>query len=391
MKCPEVVEWMHRYVDHDLNEEESDLLFEHLRHCEDCAEKFELLNELSTQLEELPLVVPSFSLVDAILPRLEAIDRTHQEEGTTAEFISPVATVALESASNHRVQRKETSRRGRFYRVGALGTVAAAAILGLFIYQYEPQTIPNAEIKSESQDSSSTNAKMDRSNSAAESSVSDGEAADEANMDKMASQDTAATAPGSDKGLADRNNASGGSANQAPAATESPATGDKMPSANSSGKSTPAKSTAPASGADSNATKAGSSKQSEPSALQGSLAEEALNPYDLMETSVGDHDEMVSRMGIAGSGFAANATLNQWNSPNGSYTAELQDGHLYFYKTTSEVERLLVIDQSIKGNWVSGEWSGDSATFSYQTEQNGVTDTYMVDPLKESNIQVTSP
>ena len=44
MKCPEVVEWMHRYVDHDLNEEESDLLFEHLRHCEDCAEKFELLN-----------------------------------------------------------------------------------------------------------------------------------------------------------------------------------------------------------------------------------------------------------------------------------------------------------------------------------------------------------
>lgn len=33
MKCPEAVEWMHRYLDHDLNEEESFLLFEHIRNC----------------------------------------------------------------------------------------------------------------------------------------------------------------------------------------------------------------------------------------------------------------------------------------------------------------------------------------------------------------------
>ncbi|GGH28041.1 hypothetical protein GCM10008013_29830 [Paenibacillus segetis] len=382
---------MHRYVDHDLNEEESDLLFEHLRHCEDCAEKFELLNELSTQLEELPLVVPSFSLVDAILPKLEAIDRTRQEEGTTAEFISPVASVALESDTNHRVQRKETSRRGRFYRVGALGTVAAAAILGLFIYQYEPQTIPNAEITSESLDNSS-NAKVDKSDSAKQNSASNGEAADVANMDKNFSQDTA-TAPGSDKSLADSNNAADGTTNQAPASTESPATGDKMTSPNSRDNSSPSTSTAPTTGANSNTTKPGSSKQSDPSALKGSpAAEDALDPYGLMETSGGDDaNGMVSRMGIADSGFAANAALSQWNSPNGSYTVELQDGHLYFYKITSEVERLLVVDQTINGNWVTGEWSGDSATFNYQTEQNGVTSSYTVDPLKESNIQAISP
>ena len=268
--------------------------------------------------------------------------------------------------------------------------MAAAAILGLFIYQYEPQTIPNAELRSESLDNSS-NVKMDRSNSATQSSVSDGEAADEANMNKMVTSDIVA-APGSDKGLADSNNASDGNTNQAPVATESPATGENMPSANSGDNSSPATSTASASGANSNVTKPGSSKQSEPPALKGSpAAEDALNPYELMETPVGDTDKMVSRMGIAVSGFAANATPNQWNSPNGSYTAELQDGHLYFYKITSEVERLLIIDQSIKGNWVSGEWSLDSTTFSYQTEQNGVTDTYTVDPLKESNIQVTSP
>lgn len=383
MKCPEVVEWMHRYVDHDLNEEESDLLFEHLRHCEDCTEKFELLNELSTQLEELPLVVPSFSLVDAILPRLEAIDRTRQEEGTTAEFISPVATVALESESNHRVQRKETSRRGRFYRVGALGTVAAA-ILGLFIYQYEPQTIPNAEIRSESIEIPSV-AKMDKSESATQSSVSDGAVADEVNMNKMISQDKVAT-PGSDKSLSDSNNASGGSTNQTPASTESPDKGDKMTSANSSDKGSPSPAPAPPTGSNSNAVKPGSAKQNEPPALKRGSIEGELDPSNETETSTDDSDEGINRMGIA-----ANIVLDQWNSPNGAYTAELQDGHLYFYKITSEVERLLVVDQTIKGNWVSGEWSGDSVTFSYQTEQNGVTASYTVDPLKESNIQAVSP
>ena len=54
MKCPEAMEWMHRYLDHDLNEEETSLLFEHMRSCEECAETFALLRKLSAQLEDLP-------------------------------------------------------------------------------------------------------------------------------------------------------------------------------------------------------------------------------------------------------------------------------------------------------------------------------------------------
>lgn len=100
MKCAEVVEWMHRYIDHDLNDEETSLLFEHIRECSDCAEEFELLNELSAKLSELPDVTPRFSLVDRIMPQLDEIDRARLEEGSAVEDDGILGSVAASVAAS---------------------------------------------------------------------------------------------------------------------------------------------------------------------------------------------------------------------------------------------------------------------------------------------------
>ena len=137
MNCPEAVEWMHRYIDHDLNQEERFLLFEHIRTCDECAEKFELLNRLSAQLEDLPDVTPKYSLVDAILPQLEVIDQARKEEGSTIEemtLLLGTGTVPLTGDGPSRYRRlNATKRRQRIYRFGALG-LTAALFLGVFIY-----------------------------------------------------------------------------------------------------------------------------------------------------------------------------------------------------------------------------------------------------------------
>ncbi|WP_036737205.1 anti-sigma factor family protein, partial [Paenibacillus zanthoxyli] len=75
MNCAEVMEWMHRYLDHDLSRDESLEMFRHIDGCPSCAELFERLNALSSELEQLPDISPPFSLVDSIMPKLEAIDR----------------------------------------------------------------------------------------------------------------------------------------------------------------------------------------------------------------------------------------------------------------------------------------------------------------------------
>lgn len=43
MKCEEVVEWMHRYLDHDLGEAETAQMLQHVAKCPECAENFSLL------------------------------------------------------------------------------------------------------------------------------------------------------------------------------------------------------------------------------------------------------------------------------------------------------------------------------------------------------------
>ncbi|WP_410767936.1 zf-HC2 domain-containing protein [Fontibacillus sp. BL9] len=395
MKCPEAVEWMHRYIDHDLNEEESSVLFEHMQNCPDCSEKFAMLNELSAKLEDLPKVTPRFSLVDSILPQLDAIDRARREEGSAAEDVTGtmVAAESTDELSRSRSERP-VRRRSRAYRTGAFG-LAAAVILGVFIYQYEPETMPDAEIASRvAYDSNSSTA--DKSSS----SESANESAETA--DSLAEQDGGAAGSGPQEDpntpAADENLKPSGSGDNAGGENKSDSskagsggsqestTADRSgndavppkaanPAANSGNSGTPANGSAK-SDRDSNAA---APQESAPLNNEGGAeAEDSDASFKTIVPEKTPVDELAdsSMMGIAN--FLA---ANQWPSPDGKYTAELRDNHLYVYRNDAEDQTLLV-DQTLDGNWVKGEWSQDGKTFTYETEKDGTSAAHTIQPVQ---------
>lgn len=146
MKCQEVVESMHRYIDNDLNDKEKEQLFVHMKTCPSCSEKFQILKALSRDLEALPDVAPPFSLVDRIMPQLDALDRAKKEQGSTLQEMKkePELTVLPGRPSTKASKGWMKSRVGRMI----MGTAAAAVILGVAVYNYEPQQLDQAEVDS---------------------------------------------------------------------------------------------------------------------------------------------------------------------------------------------------------------------------------------------------
>ncbi|QDY83415.1 anti-sigma factor [Paenibacillus polymyxa] len=145
MKCgEEVMDWMQRYVDHELGEEETSQLMNHIATCPDCAEKFHILQTLSRELEELPAVSPAFSLVDSIMPQLDAIDRAREEQGSALQEMQPVAVDPALGTE----PRQRTRPVPWWNRVGgraAMGVAAAAVVLGIVVFNFEPKTVQDAE------------------------------------------------------------------------------------------------------------------------------------------------------------------------------------------------------------------------------------------------------
>nr|WP_275983893.1 hypothetical protein [Paenibacillus hamazuiensis] len=134
------MELMQRYLDKDLEDKEHLTLAQHVRQCSECTELFSRLKRLSSDLENLPKVTPAFSLVDAILPRLEELDRERFEaqmamseevDGQTDR--EPEAKVSWLSRLRERVS---------FKWVG--GVVAAGLAIGFFIF-HEQSPMYNAD------------------------------------------------------------------------------------------------------------------------------------------------------------------------------------------------------------------------------------------------------
>jgi len=127
MNCQEVMEQMQRQLDHDLNENEELLLHNHIHQCRDCAAMFDRLKLLSAELSSLPKVVPGYSLVDAIMPQLDQLDRLES------------AHIAKSAAESSLARRKPRDRKWPSFR--AAGSVVAAGIVaGLFIMFYNPNS-----------------------------------------------------------------------------------------------------------------------------------------------------------------------------------------------------------------------------------------------------------
>ncbi len=184
MTCQEVIDLMNRQLDGDLDERETELLMNHTRNCPDCAEMLERLSRLSSELENLPKVTPSYSLVDAIMPRLEQIEleRKQEEEQTAEASVLP---------PEQQPRRSAPSRNGKGWlsRYRLLGGIAAAGIVaGVFILSYSPSTLPTAMESS---------APLAMQHSAANAPASAGEGS---NVTKLSASD-ASNSPSEEDGL----------------------------------------------------------------------------------------------------------------------------------------------------------------------------------------------
>ncbi|SFE36510.1 Putative zinc-finger [Paenibacillus algorifonticola] len=124
MNCQEVMEYMQRELDGDLDEYEKATMTNHFKQCPDCAAMFERLKTLSAELENLPHVTPSYSLVDAIMPQLEQLS-----------FEAAGSVVEPQEAAMPK--RRKSPARGASSRLRQLtGVIAACLVAGTFIISY---------------------------------------------------------------------------------------------------------------------------------------------------------------------------------------------------------------------------------------------------------------
>jgi hypothetical protein len=127
MNCQEVIEFMQRYIDDDLNQQETSLMMDHVGQCPDCAAMLVRLQQLSSELTQLPRVVPRFSLVDAILPELDRLQAA-QSEGELSKETNPESVQVP--------TRSSRPRRHVFRKLS--GVIAAGVIAGLLLVS-QPQ------------------------------------------------------------------------------------------------------------------------------------------------------------------------------------------------------------------------------------------------------------
>ncbi|GAA0408683.1 zf-HC2 domain-containing protein [Paenibacillus motobuensis] len=394
MKCSEAVEWMHRYLDHDLNDEESAQLFEHIGNCRDCAEEFDILKRLNSKLEQLPKVMPKISLVDSILPQLDEIDRARREGGSASEVLpgmEPLVAKSAEAATSR--SRRQSPWRSRAFRAGTLG-VTAAIVLGIFIYNYQPHTVSDAEMSVQSMSSS------DKADHAAQSDRADSPAADDGGVKSYLSpEDSDPAGNAGDSVLRSTEQQGGHAGDENPNAArmgDSPV-GDSNDSRDSVSKQgsadpkAPNKVDVPASDKASSGQSNEQEKATPKSTASGNTTDSgtASDKVAKDNRSIDNHDRTTDGTEDAGGSIESNQfTIGQnimgivaadlWTSPDGGFKVEVNDGHLYLYQNNldSMNGRTLITDKPIDGVWVRGSWSEDSKSYQYEIEKDGVTSTY---------------
>ncbi|WJH32995.1 hypothetical protein N6H14_22655 [Paenibacillus sp. CC-CFT747] len=112
------MELMQRDLDQDLTIAEQRTLLKHIRQCPECAAVFERLQRISDELEQLPAVIPPFSIVDSILPRLAEADGLREQSASSDVIPVP---------AGRRIGK------GFSWKIGT-GVAAAAAVLGLVVF-----------------------------------------------------------------------------------------------------------------------------------------------------------------------------------------------------------------------------------------------------------------
>jgi hypothetical protein len=155
MTCHDRIELMQRFLDHDLSEAEERELHLHLQMCTECAELFERLQRLDSELAQLPKVTPAFSLVDAILPQLAELDRSSAALEETAAR-EPEAFAFVPPGGIPRTRRSFVSWKW------VSGAAVAAVLLGVFVLKDQDLLLMPSLGKKDAASNASATASMSR-------------------------------------------------------------------------------------------------------------------------------------------------------------------------------------------------------------------------------------
>lgn len=148
MNCAEVMELKQRSLDGELKQSEESLLTEHIRRCPACAEMAERLENIHQELVQLPKVTPPYSLVDAILPSLQQIDK---QQAATAGASASAASGSIQRQGSDAPGPRKTEQKTlapppiqKWYKKrqwrSAGAVVAAGLVFGLFMVMFKPPT-----------------------------------------------------------------------------------------------------------------------------------------------------------------------------------------------------------------------------------------------------------
>ncbi|MNI34686.1 hypothetical protein D3C73_886840 [compost metagenome] len=395
MKCTEVIEWMHRYLDHDLSPEETVEMYRHIDNCPSCAEVFDRLTMLSEQLEQLPDVKPPFSLVDSILPQLEKIDPVIQSASAEESEDNKIIPMTRKSA-----QGKAAAKNSRWTSMAArtgIGAVAAAVILLVAVLNM-PGSMPAADVENSLKQSADT-ADMARSSEAMSKMATenpDGAAADSSNQATVPAETGVQFSEQTDAGFGameatpvpDASTAAPAAGDTAPAVTDKPvSTKQSAPVTRYSEPATPAPAAGTATGSGNNSA---DTSAADTGALNsgGNAADSAAAPQE-------DQLPPEERAGVMSLLPTLVAAQGSWSSPDGRYAAELAGQQLVIYSLPSSgavEDRTALTSLPLNGAWVSGTWSADSLQFTYVTMQNGaeVAEVYAV-PSAEATPSPSTP
>lgn len=132
MTNEEVWEWMQRDLDGDLSVEEQQTLQALIRKDADLQLMYNRLKNVSQQLEQLPLVVPSFSIVDSILPRLESAAATPAAKASSLNEESLPTLEVKRNSSSPSVTKKWKRMKVWLTSIGSTA-VAACLLIGLMV------------------------------------------------------------------------------------------------------------------------------------------------------------------------------------------------------------------------------------------------------------------
>ncbi|WP_418038658.1 anti-sigma factor family protein [Paenibacillus xylanilyticus] len=406
MKCEEVVEWMHRYLDHDLGDAETAQMLQHVAQCPECAENFSLLRALSRELEDLPQVTPKFSLVDAIMPQLDAIDEARREQSSTVQEMTPVpaAFENLQRSSERKPKQKWlNSMVGRM----SMGAAAAAVVLGVAIWGYEPEKVENAESMMLSSGSTQETGTVEQNplsrdvendESFSPRSNSDPLIDDTENKSSMTEKTDPMTAPeengpeqspepeGKDNQTSNQPGTTSQTENSNEARNTTPDASNSQKSPDQ-GKDTQPKdqdsSTAAVPPADENekeSTETSDGRDSESYNTQGIAPEvEMKEPTEDNQSSGTDSGTAApngsKEFGAPNQGITSTMTSKEWSSPDGSYVVMLIDNQLSVYsKSAADPDVLNLVEQrNLEGTLKTASWSSDSTSFNYETDKDGTT------------------